>query len=114
MNGTEALTWYLKAAAQGEDSAMHMLGACYARGEGCVNLAIFNLSNATASETFGTPKDVIEGFAFFCLAAEKDESYLWNVERVERNMTPDQISAGKKRAEALRMEFKMKQTAKQG
>lgn len=114
MDGIEAHAWYLKAAEQGETHAMHMLGACYARGAPCVNLAIFNLKNATASEDFQIPRDVVEGLAFFSVAADKDPSYLWNAESLKATMTPEQIRAGKIRAVALQKEFEMKQAGKQG
>lgn len=102
----QALTWYRKAAAQGDAKAHCRIGNSYLKGKGVAT-------------------DKVEAYAFYGLAAiisetapSSDNDRLIgeraraNIGIMEKEMTADQIAAGKKRAIELQKGLKIKKADK--
>ena len=82
----QAVKWYRKASEQGDLLAQTILGHCYAAGE-------------------GVAKDQIEAYAYWNQEGTDKHSPLKRLATLERQMTPDQIVAGKKRTKELKREL---------
>lgn len=79
----EAAKWYRKAAEQGYATAQVNLGALYARGG-------------------GVPKDLVEGYAWILIGQARGEKKAPGLLAfLETRMTPQEIAAGRKRAQAI-------------
>ena len=87
----EAVKWYRKASEQGDLLAQTILGHCYAAGE-------------------GVAKDQIEAYAYWNQEGTDKHSPLKRLATLERQMTPDQIVAGKKRTKELKRELDARMT----
>lgn len=102
----QAVWWYRKAAAQGDAKAHCHIGNCYLKGKGVAAdkveaYAYYGLA-ATISET--TPSSGIDRLT--------NERARANISIMEKEMTADQIAAGKKRGIELLKELKMKKAGK--
>ena len=82
-----AVSWYRKAADQGDTGAQYSLGGCYANG-------------------IGLAKDQIEAYAYWNQGTV--EYARKKLAALEKQMTPEQIAAGKKRTKALKRELEEK------
>lgn len=79
----EAAKWYRKAAEQGFATAQVNLGALYSRGG-------------------GVPKDLVEAYAWCLIGQAKGEQKAAGLlGSLEKRMTPSEIAAGRKRAQAM-------------
>ena len=79
----EAAKWYRKSADQGFATAQVNLGALYARGA-------------------GVPKDLVEAYAWILIGRAKGEPKAVELLAImEKQMTPQDLAAGRKRAQAL-------------
>jgi hypothetical protein len=79
----EAAKWYRKAAEQGFATAQVNLGALYSRGG-------------------GVPKDLVEAYAWCLIGQARGEQKAAGlIASLETRMTPPEIAAGKKRAQAM-------------
>ena len=87
----QAVKWYRKASEQGDLLAQTILGHCYAEGE-------------------GVAKDQIEAYAYWNQEGTAKHSPLKRLATLERQMTPDQIVAGKKRTKELKRELDARMT----
>ena len=75
---TEAARWYRMAAEQGDASAQNNLGLMYAKGE-------------------GVPMDGAVAYMWFNIAATAgDQNALYNRNRVQKHLTPEQIAEGQR------------------
>ena len=82
-DAAEAAKWYLKAAEQGHAPAQSALGVLYATGA-------------------GVTKDVVESYAWYSVADANSPGVLkGSLSAAEAALTPEQLAAGKKRAEEL-------------
>jgi TPR repeat protein len=82
-DAAEAAKWYLKAAEQGHAPAQSALGVLYATGAGAT-------------------KDVVESYAWYSVADAHSPGVLKGIlSAAETALTPEQLAAGKKRAEEL-------------
>ena len=88
-NYAEAVVWYRKAAEQNHAVAQNNLGFSYKAGN-------------------GVRKDYVEGYAWLNLAAKTDGGAAQSRNNLERDMSPQQIAAGKKRTEELRAQIEAK------
>ena len=80
----QAVKWYRKASEQGYVLAQYLLGGCYANGE-------------------GVAKDQIEAYAYWNQGTV--EYARKKLATLEKQMTADQIAAGKKRTKELKKEL---------
>ena len=81
-NYGKSAMWYTKAAEAGYDLAQYCLGRMYYSGEGVI-------------------QDYIEAYVWANLAAMKNERYIGFRDSVKKEMTPEQIAEGQKRAREL-------------
>jgi len=89
----QAISWYRKAADQGLGPAQFKLGVCYEKGKGVV-------------------KDLNVAYAYLSVSGIIDEDARYNLARIERQMSADQIADGKKRAVELQKEIDARIAAK--
>ena len=89
----EAVKWYMKSAHQGDAVAQFLLGNCYHEGK-------------------GVAKDEIEAYAYWVLAGSSNRAARTEISNLEKQMSGDQIVAGKKRAMELQKEIDAKIAAK--
>lgn len=82
----EAMKWRRKAAEQNSTGAQWSLGFCYRDGK-------------------GVEKDPVEAYAWFDLAARSVRDAPRNRDELGSKMSPEQVAAGKKRAEELRAQI---------
>jgi len=119
----QAVSWYRKAAEQGNASAQMSLGECYGGGKGvekdfvqAVNwyrkaseqgyiLAQYNLGGCYANGE-GVAKDQIEAYAYWNQGTV--EYARKKLAALEKQMTAEQIAAGKKRTKELKRELEDK------
>ena len=88
-DNTEAIKWYRRAAEQNHTRAQHNLGVSYHLGQ-------------------GVAKDDVEAYAWSSLAAKTARSAAANRDGLEKTMLPQQVAAGKKRAEELQAQIEAK------
>ena len=118
-----AVSWYRKAADQGNTGAQYSLGCCYANGTGLAKdfvqavkwwrqasergyvLAGYNLGGCYANGE-GVEKNQIEAYAYWNQGTV--EYSRRKLAALEKQMTPEQIAAGKKRTKALKRELEEK------
>ena len=118
-----AVSWYRKAADQGDTGAQYSLGGCYANGTGVAKdfvqavkwwrhaseqgyvLADYNLGGCYANGE-GVAKDQIEAYAYWNQGTV--EYARKKLAALEKQMTPEQIAAGKKRTKELKRELEDK------
>jgi len=118
-----AVTWYRKAAEQGNASAQMSLGECYGGGKGVEKdfvqavkwyrkaseqgyvLAQYYLGGFYANGE-GVAKDLIEAYAYWNEGTV--EYSRRKLAALEKQMTPEQIAAGKKRTKELKRELEDK------
>jgi Sel1 repeat len=119
----QAVSWYRKAAEQGQAGAQYTLGDCYANGRGVAKdfvqavkwwrhaseqgyvLADYNLGGCYANGE-GVAKDQIEAYAYWNQGTV--EYSRRKLAALEKQMTPEQIAAGKKRTKELKRELEDK------
>jgi TPR repeat protein len=119
----QAVSWYRKAAEQGQAGAQYTLGECYANGRGVAKdfvqavkwwrhaseqgyvLADYNLGGCYANGE-GVAKDQIEAYAYWNQGTV--EYSRRKLAALEKQMTPEQIAAGKKRTKELKRELEDK------
>ena len=119
----QAVSWYRKAAEQGNTSAQMSLGECYANGRGVAKdfvqavkwwrhaseqgyvLADYNLGGCYANGE-GVAKDQIEAYAYWNQGTV--EYSRRKLAALEKQMTAEQIAAGKKRTKELKRELEDK------
>jgi hypothetical protein len=89
----QAVSWYRKAADQGDARAQDRLANHYRHGE-------------------GVAKDVIEAYAYLSLSGITYELARGRLAVLEKQMSGDQIAAGKKRTKELQKEIEAKIAAK--
>lgn len=93
-NPNEAIKWYSKALAMGNSNAKNLIGECYQ------TLGSRYLSGR------GVEKDLNEAYAYYKLAAVNNNYFAKRyIERVEKNMTPEEIEAGEKRSKEIQSEM---------
>jgi len=118
-----AVSWYRKAADQGDTGAQYSLGGCYANGIGLAKdfvqavkwwrqasergdvLSQYYLGGCYANGE-GVAKDQIEAYAYWNQGTV--EYARKKLAALEKQMTPEQITAGKKRTKALKRELEDK------
>ena len=118
-----AVSWYRKAADQGDTGAQYSLGGCYANGIGLAKdfvqavkwwrqasergdvLSQYYLGGCYANGE-GVTKDQIEAYAYWNQGTV--EYARKKLAALEKQMTPEQITAGKKRTKALKRELQDK------
>ena len=118
-----AVTWYRKAAEQGNASAQMSLGECYGGGKGVEKdfvqavkwyrkaseqgyvLAQYNLGGCYANGE-GVEKNQVEAYAYWNQGTV--EYSRRKLAALEKQMTPEQIAAGKKRTKELKRELEDK------
>jgi len=85
----EAVKWYRMAAEQGNATAQNNLGFMYCKGQ-------------------GVPQNFVEAYAWFNLAAAQgeEENFKYNRDTLIKNMTPQQIAAGKELSAQLLRKIK--------
>jgi len=88
-----AAFWFKKSADQGSPIAQYNLGNCYKIGQGVI-------------------KDIVETYAYFNLSGISHEPARKNREKLEKEMTRSQITAGQKRSKELQKEIEAKINAK--
>jgi hypothetical protein len=119
----QAVSWYRKAAEQGNASAQMSLGECYGGGKGVEKdfvqavkwyrkaseqgyvLAQYNLGGCYANGE-GVAKDQIEAYAYWNQGTV--EYARKKLAALEKQMTAEQIAAGKKRTKELKRELEDK------
>jgi TPR repeat protein len=89
----EAVSWYRKAADQGDTLALHNLGGCYGSGR-------------------GVAKDEVEKYALWYLASITDEVTREALAEFEKFLPNDVIQLGKTRAKQLQKEINAKMAKK--
>jgi hypothetical protein len=89
MDPVKAVFWYKKSAEQGDVKAQHALGLCYFNGE-------------------GVPKDEIEAYAYFNLAGIIVPESRFNLNLMEKKMSPDARLLGQRRTKELQKEIEGK------
>ena len=121
----QAVEWYRKAAEQGFVPAMGTLAYCHEKGYGVARdeaealkwhhkAAALNSTGAQWSLAFnyrdgkGVAKDPVEAYAWFDLAARTVRDAPKVRDELANKMTPEQVAAGKKRAEELRAQIAAK------
>jgi TPR repeat protein len=114
----EGFKWYRKAAEQGDAIAQFNLGSSYYNGEGVLKDLVEAVKwfRKSAEQGFapaqnnlgnlyyyveGVLKDPIEAYAFYNLAGITLEKARKKLDILEKEMTPSQIEAGKKRSKEL-------------
>ena len=120
---SQAVSWYRKAAEQGLAEAQYNLGSHYADGEGVTKdivqavkwyrkaseqgyvMAQYSLGDCYA-EGKGVAKDQIEAYAYWNQGTV--EYARKKLAALEKQMTPEQIAAGKKRTKELKRELEDK------
>jgi TPR repeat protein len=118
-----AVSWYRKAADQGNTGAQYSLGGCYANGIGVAKdfvqavkwwrqasergyvLAQYHLGGCYANGE-GVEKNQIEAYAYWNQGTV--EYARRKLAALEKQMTPEQITAGKKRTKELKRELEDK------
>jgi TPR repeat protein len=123
-NYAQAVIWFRKSAEQGWAPAQCYLGICYQRGYGVRKDNVEALKwyrksaeqdNEDAQRILGTiyensydgiQADLIESYAWYCLAAFNDPKNNELRDQLERKMTPYKIEAGQRRAQELIAEIK--------
>lgn len=90
-DNVEALKWYRKSAEQDNEDAQRFLGSMY---------------EDSAIQHPGSPNDLIESYAWYCLAAFNDPKNNELRDQLERKMTPYKIEVGQRRAQELIAEIK--------
>ena len=125
----EAVKWYRKAAEQGFAPAQINLGICYFNGEGVAKDPMQAVSwfrkaseQGDAEAQFylgicyhdgkGVAKDGVETFAYWNLASLTHKPAREKLTILKKQMTADQIDAGKKRTKELQKEIEAKIAAK--
>lgn len=88
----EAISWYRKAADQGHSFAQYLLGARYYFGE-------------------GVPRNKVNAYVYWCLAGLTEDARAKLVV-LEKEMTANQLAAGKKRLIRLQKVIALKLAAK--
>lgn len=78
----QAISWYRKASAQGDAKAHQGIATCYLNG-------------------LGVTKDEIEGYAYLSIAALDLEGVRIKLTELERQLSREEIAAGKKRAKEI-------------
>lgn len=137
-NQQEAVTWYRKAADQGNTQGQFMLGVCYLEGNGVSRnpeqaFAWFMKTRDQAyasglmglfrcyDKGLGVKKDEIEAYAYLTqptiglsLIAEglPEDDFRKSISDYEKNLSAEQIAAGKKRAIELQKEIAAKKGGK--
>ena len=117
---TEAAKWYRKAAEQGLAAGQYHLGDCYAKGKGVTGDPVEALKwyrkaadqgYAPAQYILGSwyssgqnvSKDVVEAHKWLGLASQQgDESAKRILSELEKEMSPEQISAALQRASSFK------------
>ena len=89
----QAVVWYRMAADQGLAEAQNKLGVRYIYGE-------------------GVAKDEIEAYAYWSLASKTDDDARKNLVILEKKLSGDEISAGKKRSKQLQNEVEARKAGK--
>lgn len=124
-NPVEAVKWYRKAAEQDFTLAKNRLAACYAKGEGVEKNLMETVKwyrrsaelNSPAGQTYlgdcyakgkGVEKDNSEAYAWYSLPSETLSIPRKKRESLEKEMLPQQVTAGKKRAEELRAQIEVR------
>ena len=93
----EAIKWFNKSLALGNTNAKNSIGECYQ------TLGTRYLSGR------GVDKDLNESYAYYKLAALNNNYFAKRyIERVEKNMTPEEIEAGVKRSKEIEAEIEAK------
>ena len=128
-DSVQAVSWYRKAAEQGVAEAQSSLGFCYIYGEGVAKddvqavswyrkaadqgnaKAQSNLANRYAKGE-GVAMDEIEAYAYWNLAGITHKPAREKLIILKKQMTADQIDAGKKRTKELQKEIEAKIAAK--
>ena len=118
----EAVIWFRKAAGQNLAAAQYNLGVCYDVGQGVekdYNEAV-KLYRQAAEQGYdraqnnlglsyedgnGVEKDHVEAYAWYNLAATTYEASAKHRDDLEKKMTPQQVTAGQKRAKELRAQI---------
>jgi hypothetical protein len=96
-NYKEAIKWYSKALAMGITSARRSIDFCYT-----------SLGSAYKNGR-GVDKDLNEAYAYYKLAAASNPNITKQyLETLEKDMTPEQIEAGEKRAKEIQAEYEAK------
>ena len=125
----QAVSWYRKAAEKGYAKAQYRLGFCYRYGLGVDADQVQAVSwyrkaadqgDARAQDSLaahcrigeGVAKDVIEAYAYWSLAGITYERARRSLAVLEKQMSGDQIVAGKKRAKELQKEIEARILAK--
>jgi TPR repeat protein len=125
----QAVLWYRKAAEQGDAAGQFGLGLCYANGEGLPKdimkaiswyrkaaeqgeaQALTNLGYCYANGT-GVAVNRIEAYAYWKIASINEDQAQMNLADLEKEMSANQISAGKIRALVIQEGIKAKIAAK--
>jgi TPR repeat protein len=90
----EAIKWFSKSLALGNTNAKNSIGECYQ------TLGTRYLSGR------GVDKDLNEAYAYYKLAALNNNYFAKRyIERVEKNMTPEEIEAGEKRSKEIQTQM---------
>lgn len=95
MDEVETVKWYRKAADQGDASAQFNLGMCYLNGK-------------------GVAKDEVEAYALFNIAAINTSMAAAAREKLEKQISPDQRSAGQRRTKEIQKEIEAAQAKNAG
>lgn len=128
-DGVEAVKWYRKAAEQEDADAQFILGLAHSRGDGVPKVDVEAVKwfrkaaeqgNAKAQLSLGlayyygtgVPKDYVEAYAYLSLAGVTLEQARKSLTILEKEMSQEQIAAGKKRTEELPKEIEAKMAAK--
>ena len=112
----EAVKWYRKAAEQNHAAAQNNLGFCYAKGEGVAKdqveavkwyrkaaeqnnaMGQINLAGCYLQGR-GVTEDLVEAYKWLLLAARQgDEDAKKLMTWLEKNLRPEQVAQGQKRA----------------
>jgi len=125
----QAVSWYRKAAEQGDAKVQYFLGVCYYYGEGVAKDDVEAVKwwrqaaeqgDANAQYYLGVcyfkgegvAKDEIEAYGYWNLAGMTDDDVGILKAMLEKKMSPGRIAAGKKRTIELQKEIEAKMAAK--
>jgi TPR repeat protein len=137
-NRQEAISWYRKAADQGNTQGQFMLGVCYLEGHGVSRnpeqaFALFMKTRDQAyasglmglfrcyDKGLGVKKDEIEAYAYLTqptiglsLIAEglSEDDFRKSISDYEKNLSADQIAAGKRRSIEIQKEIAAKKAGR--